>query len=144
MNSTHPYKKFLKDNLKFLQTNRIELGAITAEVGAQRFWNWLEKKILAEFPTRDYNRSAITVPKIVYPDALNEMLVKIDSKIESVLTDSWYYWYKKLSKFDGFIDNTKNKLKEIESDMYDDLVANDDIKRLIKDLNEITKKKYLN
>jgi hypothetical protein len=142
MNDTHHYKQFLKDNLKFLRTNRIELGAITAAVGAGHFWEWLRKKILTEFPTRDYNR-ALDVPMKVYPDALVELMEKIDNKIESVLLSSWHYWYKKLSRFDGFVDNTKDKLEEIESDLYNDLVDNDDIKSLIKDLNVIKKRKYL-
>jgi hypothetical protein len=137
------YVPFLRNNLTYLRSNRVELGAITARVGAERFWNWLENKILEKFPTRDYNR-AIEVPEIVHPDAFDKMTEKIDDKIRSVLKDSHDYWKVVLNPFEGFIDNTDDKLKEIESDMRKDLMENDDIKNLIKDLDAITKKKYLN
>jgi antibiotic biosynthesis monooxygenase (ABM) superfamily enzyme len=73
------------------------------------------------------------------------MKEKIEDKIKSVLEQSYNQWKDKLTEFDGFIDNTQSKRKEIGSDMRDNvLMKNDDIKSLIKDLESITRKKYLN
>jgi hypothetical protein len=73
------------------------------------------------------------------------MKEKIEDKIKSVLEQSYNQWKDKLTEFDGFIDNTQSKQKEIGSDMRDNvLMKNDDIKTLIKDLESITRKKYLN
>jgi hypothetical protein len=73
------------------------------------------------------------------------MKEKIEDKIKSVLEQSYNQWKDKLTEFDGFIDNTQSKRKEIGSDMRDNvLMKNDDIKTLIKDLESITRKKYLN
>jgi hypothetical protein len=93
--------KFLEDNIQYLRTGRVELGAITAKV--------------------DYNR-AIDVPEKVYPHVFDKVIEKIDNKLKSVLKDSYDYWKETLNPFEGFINNTGDKLKEIDSDMRDNVL----------------------
>jgi hypothetical protein len=60
--------RFIAKNLRYLRSNRIELGAITAAAGPQRSWEWLKDKILKKFPNRDYTR-VFDVPEAVMPKA---------------------------------------------------------------------------
>jgi len=73
--------RFIADNLRYLRSNRIELGAITAAVGPQRFWEWLKDKIL-KFPTRDYTR-VFDPPEAVMPKAYLDFLAAFRNKIKS-------------------------------------------------------------
>jgi hypothetical protein len=132
-----------EDNLQYLRSSRIELGAITAAVGPQRFWEWLRKKILKEFPNRDYNR-AIDVPEAVIPQDYLDFHTKLENKIKSVLEPSYHDWKNRLSNHEGFIDNTGYKLAEIENDMHDNLMRHSTIKQLMKDLNKLKQKYKLN
>jgi hypothetical protein len=138
------YSPFLQGSLPYLRDHRIELGAITANVGPQRFWDWLKNIILDVFQNRDYNR-ALDVPEVVYPDEYVDLTKKVEAKLKSILKQSHEDWKNKLSNHNGFINNTKEKLNEIETDMYDNtLMVNDDVKAFIKDLNKLMKKDYLN
>jgi len=134
------YHSFLRDNLTYLRSNRIELGATTAVVGPQRFWDWLRIKMLKEFPNRDYNR-AITVPETIMPQDYLDFDEAFKNRIKSILKPSHDEWKDQLSNHEGLIDNTSDKREEIENDMRDNhLMMNDDIKQLMKDINKLRKK----
>jgi hypothetical protein len=135
----HRYK-FIAANLNYLKSNRIELGAITAIVGPQTFWDWLKDKILKEFPNRDYNR-AIYVPETVMPQDYLDFDAAFKNKIKSILKPSHESWRDKLSDYEGFIDNTGDKYDEIENNMSDNLMMDNTIRQLMKDLNKL-KQKY--
>jgi hypothetical protein len=131
------------DNLIYLRSNRIELGAITAAVGPQRFWAWLRKKILKAFPNRDYNR-AIYVPETVMPQVYLDFDAALKNKIKSVLKPSYHGWKDTLGNYEGFINSTGDKYDEIENDMRDNhLMMDNTIRQLMKDINKL-KQKYLN
>ncbi|PWU81182.1 MAG: hypothetical protein DLM72_08295 [Candidatus Nitrosopolaris wilkensis] len=137
------YDPFIRANLTYLRSNRVELGAITANVGPERFWNWLANKILDAFPQRDYNR-AMKVPELLYPKPITDYLAKLNTKLKSVLKQSNKDWKETLTDFDGFIDSTNDKLDEIEKDMHDNIMMTDkDVKALIKDIDDLGRKEYL-
>jgi hypothetical protein len=123
--------KFIATNLDYLKSNRIELGAITAAVGPQRFWEWLRKKILEKFPNRDYNR-AISVPERVMPQNYLDFEAALENKVKSVLKPSYDGWKDTLINYEGFIDNTGDKYDEIENNMRDNLMNDNTIKQLMK------------
>ena len=57
--------------IEYLRDKRIELDTVVNVVGAQKFWGWLQDRILKTFETRNYNR-AITVPRYVPTPTMEE------------------------------------------------------------------------
>jgi hypothetical protein len=62
----------------FLETTRIEIDAILAQVGAERFSNWIMERLKELYPTRNYNR-AIELPA-KYSEERNNLLPE-DAKV---------------------------------------------------------------
>ena len=61
-----------EDLLDYLEKTRIEIDSITAQVGNQRFWNFIMDKLEKIFTTRDYTR-AIDIPDYVAPKGIKEI-----------------------------------------------------------------------
>ena len=53
---------------EFLQHRRVEIDAVLHEVGTERFWEYIMKKLIQLSPTRNYNR-VISMPAVetLYP-----------------------------------------------------------------------------
>jgi 5S rRNA maturation endonuclease (ribonuclease M5) len=65
--------------------NRIEIHAVKNEVGKERFWKWIVKKIEESAPTRDYNRAIEMPDAFIYdPVELDEVTSIIRSAIHEV------------------------------------------------------------
>jgi 5S rRNA maturation endonuclease (ribonuclease M5) len=65
--------------------NRIEIHAVKNEVGKERFWKWIVKKIEESAPTRDYNRAIEMPDAFSYdPEELDEVTSIIRSAIHEV------------------------------------------------------------
>ena len=62
--------------IEYLRDKRIELDTVVNVVGAQKFWEWFQDRILKTFKTRNYNR-AITVPRYVPTPTMEEFQKRI-------------------------------------------------------------------
>ena len=70
--------------LDFLKNWRVELDSVINISGAQKFWDWLEKRILETFETRDYNR-AFTIPRYVLTPTMLRFENKISKRSSKVI-----------------------------------------------------------
>ena len=61
---------YLKSNLEYLKTKRIEINSIIAQLkDNKKFWDWIENKLRDAFPDRDFTRMDV-ISEYVKPDDL--------------------------------------------------------------------------
>ena len=109
---------------------RIEIDSVFAEVGSERFWNFVMKELGFLFKERDYNRS-IKIPDHVLPtifEKFNENVIGIVNEIQAPKRTKKR---EELGKIEGFLE-VKLKTEEIKEDLRSD-VETDDIKNKISE-----------
>lgn len=92
-------------------------------VGAQRFWEWLQDRILKTFESRDYNR-AITVPRYVATPTIEEFQKRIKGVIESTTAQRREEIIEGLRNVKELIE-TEDKVEEIKNDLLENYVLRD-------------------
>ncbi|MGA9942791.1 MAG: hypothetical protein WBP88_12420 [Nitrososphaeraceae archaeon] len=107
--------------IDFLHSYRIELNTVMDEVGAERFWRWVQDALIKKFPTRDYNR-AIDVPDTILTPRMESFNEELESVVRHILMPTVSETKNKLSNTKGLI-NTEYRLREIESKLLDVLSA---------------------
>ena len=132
-----------EDLLDYLEKTRIEIDSITAQVGNQRFWNFIMDKLEKIFTTRDYTR-AIDIPDYIAPKGIKEItdaLAKKGSQITENLRDEIT---KEMENVEGFKDTQQTQI-EINDRIASKILEDSDIKSFIIDLENIkTKYDWLN
>ena len=76
--------RFADLDIEFLKTSRIEINAVIAAVGDQRFWKFILDSLRGLYPTRNYNR-AIELPSKdtdadeidLYPNAIKKIILHV-------------------------------------------------------------------
>ena len=109
--------------IEYLRNKRIELDTVVNVVGAEKFWEWLQDRILDTFETRDYNR-AITVPRYVATPTIEEFQKRIKRVIESSTADRHQEVIEELRNVTEHLE-TEDKLDEIKADLLDNYVLKD-------------------
>ena len=73
--------------IDYLDTRkRIEIDAVLAKVGSERFWNFILNELDEKFPNRNYNR-AITISEYVPPKTVDNFIANIQNKISELQSE---------------------------------------------------------
>jgi transcriptional regulator with XRE-family HTH domain len=142
------------DELEFLRDKKVEIDAVLAAVGNERFWEYLIYKLEEYYPTRDYTRVITPEPTTskYYPRILNELQDVITAYIKLILKDEASEVKEELQEVEGFIEDIKKKRKEID-ERYQAIVDKDEklkqigkklateIQPLIEQLKKLTEEK---
>ncbi len=130
----------LEELLPYIENKRIEIDSVLAEVGNERFWNFVLNKLRKLFPNRNYNR-AMETPEDIIPEEIEDLIEALKKKCNEVAADKRNDIQTELGDFKGFIDNIDDKDKDIEQQIRDLLSEDNHIKELLLDVEDL-KKKY--
>jgi hypothetical protein len=123
------------DTLQFLRLKKIEIDAILAAVGSERFWEYLIKKLGEYYPTRDYTRVIDPKPEVskYFPESIKDIQSKLGKYIDLILDDEEENIDSELSEFEGYIEDVGKRRVEID-ERYQEITEGD------KALNELGEK----
>jgi hypothetical protein len=123
------------DDYEFLKRRKVEIDAVIAVVGSQRFWEYLIEKLGEYYPTRNYNRVIKTAPDTssFYPQPIKDIDSSLQSYINLILDDEEEKIETELEEYEGFIENIGKKNLEIDK-QYQAIIAKDET------LDELDKK----
>lgn len=128
-------ERFKDVDASFLHRERVELDAILAKVGDERFFVYIMDTLKRLYPKRDYNR-AIDIPSKGLGTKHEEILAVIDARVRSIVSAEADKIKKELSDVSGFID-VKEKLNEIRKRLSNALTDNPNYDDFTKRLNEL-------
>jgi hypothetical protein len=113
-------ERFRNVDLEFLKEQRIEIDAILAQVGDERFWEYIMYKLKQLYPKRNYNR-AISLAEgyskeksDLLPQATRKLMRYIMDLIEEGTEETENAVKAEQEKVDGFLDVQKQKKKNLE------------------------------
>jgi hypothetical protein len=124
--------KYVYDELDYIigpnhdgrHARRIEINSVKAKLKVklglerykEKFWSYVEKKLLEFSPTRDYTRVISTQPNLNLhqPDPFRRFSQYIDNHIVNITNDERIKIREELTDVNGFL-NVENKQREIES-----------------------------
>jgi hypothetical protein len=129
-------KRFNKGKIDtgFLNRQKIEIDAVIAKVGEEKFWNYLLMKLGKEFKTRNYLRVIDPRPALTkhYPEIVKKLNLLIESHANNITEEESQKIAKELEKVKGFIEVEK-KEKEILDDRLGKILQQDEIMNDIAD-----------
>ena len=128
-------ERFKDVDVDFLDEERVELDAILANVGDERFFQYITDTLTDLYPKRDYNR-AIEIPSEHLHARHEESIYMINDQIQRIICDESDNIKEELSGILGFID-IKEKLKEIQERLRKKLAANPYYEDFANKLNEL-------
>ena len=105
-------ERFKDVDIDFLDEERVELDAILAKVGDERFFQYIMDTLKDLYPKRDYNR-AIEIPSYRLHARHEDSIDMIDKQVQHIVSDECDKIKDELRGIQGFID-VKEKLKEIK------------------------------
>jgi hypothetical protein len=105
-----------------LDEARVELDAILAKVGDERFFGYIMDTLKELYPKRDYNR-AIEIPSDRFHARHEDIFAKIDAMVRYIVSPKVREIKNELNDIYGFID-VKEKLKDIEDRLRKELSDN--------------------
>ncbi len=135
-------KRFKNVDIQFLKDRRVEIDAILAQVGDERFWEYIMSRLKEIFPTRNYNR-AISLPER-YSKEKSDLLPKATKKLVRYIMDLAEDGTPEIEtaiktsqeKVDGFLDVQEQKKKNMEK-LTETLAQYDEMKMLDDKISEI-------
>ena len=92
-------ERFKNVDLEFLKEQRIEIDAILAQVGDERFWEYIMYKLKQLYPKRNYNR-AISLPER-YSKEKSDLLPNATKKLIRYIMDLTEDGTRKLKTLSG-------------------------------------------
>ena len=137
--------RFGNVDIGFLSERRIEINAVLAKVGDERFWKFIMDKLIELFPTRNYNR-AIELPSKdneadetdLYPNAIKKFILHVREITSGVVEDIEKKITDEQSKVKGFLDVVEQKKKNKERVMK--VIAEDEeISKIESNMTELCK-----
>ena len=128
-------ERFKDVDIDFLDKERIELDAILAKVGDERFFQYIMDTLKDLYPKRDYNR-AIEIPSYRLHARHEESIDMIDEQVQHIVSDESDKIREELREVPGFID-VKEKQDEIEERLRKKLTNNPDYEDFANKLNEL-------
>ena len=120
----------LKSQLDYLKHHRVEIDSVLAEVGNEKFWNYIIEKLEQIFPNRNYNKS-IDVKDYVLPKEVDNLITNIHNKVSGLQLEEREKIKQELKNTEGFLD-VKSKVVEIEERLRS-VCKNDDVKKIISE-----------
>jgi len=123
------------DVLYFLKNKKVEIDAVLAAVGSERFWEYLIYKLEKYYPTRDYSRVIKSSPDAskYYPIVVYGLETTLRNYINLILEDEASATEDELEEIEGFIEDICQKRQDIDK-RYRAIVDKDET------LKEIDKK----
>lgn len=124
---------------EFLRRRRVEIDAVLAAVGNERFWEYIMKKLIELSPTRDYNR-VISMPanETLYPKIVQDLLVYLHSSVEGTLKNAHKKIEDSLANVKGMIDVIE-KNKEIQKELEKRVSNGEGMKLIVSKVDELLK-----
>lgn len=139
--------RFKDVDLEFLKDRRIEIDAILAKVGAERFFEFIRYNLRNISSTRDYNRAIKISFEFYNRDTIDILPETIRNFFERVQTISEVAAAKrkkdiefKLQKVEGFLE-VETKKKEIATQLKDVLAENEVMKVIAAKCKELMQEK---
>jgi hypothetical protein len=133
--------RFSNVDIEFLKKQRVEIDAVLAKVGSERFFGYILDKLKEFYPTRDYNR-AIEIPSgaIEIENKLGaeheKSLETIGEQIGQIINKESDQVKLELKQFRGFVD-VKEKGNEIKQRLSKVLIDSSNYKDFTDKLNEL-------
>jgi Protein of unknown function C-terminus (DUF2399) len=126
------------DTLQFLKRRKIEIDAVLAAVGSERFWEYLIHKLKDYYPTRDYTRVISPTPEVstYFPESIKDIQSRLGKYTDLILDDEEEKVTNELSGFEGFIEDVGKRRLEID-ERYQEITEKDEI---LKELDKIATK----
>jgi hypothetical protein len=129
--------RFKDADIDFLYNQRVELDAILAAVGEERFFQYIIDTLKELNPKRDYNR-AIEVSSKELGDDYENLITTINNKIAEITKPEVDKIIAELKDIVGFID-VKEKRKGIKQKLVKKLSDNADYKDFADKLTQLVK-----
>ena len=129
-------KPTLKRSLDYLSHKRIEIDSVLANVGSERFWNFIVDELGNLFPYRNYNR-AIEIPEYFLPKEIESVFENIKVKIRKITFDERNKIEKELENTHGFIDDINIKNRDIEMQIRKVISNDKSIENLISEITKL-------
>jgi len=112
--------RFKNVDIEFLKEQRIEIDAILAQVGDERFWEYIMFNLKRSYPNRNYNR-ANSLPERyskekfdLLPQATKKLIRYIMDLIEDGTKQTESDIMREQENVDGFVDIKQQKKKNME------------------------------
>lgn len=126
--------RFEDVDLRFLKYRRIEIDAILAQVGGERFFEFIMYKLKELSPTRDYNRTITISTELLnkdnfglLPDPVKRFLILIQNVTDTVTNEIKETIRTELSEVEGFLE-VSEKEKEIADRLAKIISENENMK----------------
>ena len=126
-------ERFKEVDTGFLDKERVELDAILAKVGDEKFFGYITDMLQELYPTRDYNR-AIEIPYDSIHARHEDSIMTITERVAHILNAESDKISDDLASTTGFV-NVKEKTKEIQERLKQVLNANPYYKDFADKLN---------
>jgi hypothetical protein len=122
---------------EFILREKIEIDAILAQVGAERLWEYIMRKLISLFPTRNYNR-AISMPSIetLYPTDMQNLITRANTYISNVVSSEEQEIMKGLENVKGMIDVIEEN-KKIRERLQKRVAEDEELKTIAKKADEL-------
>jgi hypothetical protein len=137
--------RFADVDVDFLDNKRVEIDAILAKVGDERFWQYIMDKLKNLYPIRDYNR-AIKLPTQYYstaedgfdilPDAIKKVLKRIQNIADVATEQTENDIESEQEKVEGFIE-VPEQMKRNAERLAKVLTENEGMKVIISKFEEL-------
>jgi hypothetical protein len=139
--------RFMNLDIEFLKTSRIEINAIIAIVGEERFWEFIMYKLKELFPTRNLNR-AIELPTKdpdldeidLYPNGIRSLMLRVRKVRDDAAAKKEKEIESSQEKVEGFLDVSEKKKENIAA-VKKAVAENKDIKELEAEAVEVCNRK---
>ena len=128
-------ERFKDVDVDFLDEERVELDAILAKVGDERFFQYIMDTLIDLYPKRDYNR-AIEIPSSRLHARHEESIDMIDKQVQHIVSDESDKIREELREVPGFID-VNEKHDEIEERLRKKLTNNPVYEDFADKLNDL-------
>jgi len=132
------------------KSKRVEIDAVLAFVGAERFFKWILHELYILYPNRDYNRALDSPTKESYfndnnfdilPKPVRNLFTHIQDIADTATQKEEESIKSELKDIEGFID-VGVKREEIEQHLAKALADDDDMKIIIKKCEELNEFQY--
>jgi hypothetical protein len=135
--------RFRDVDLEFLKYRRIEIDAILAKVGGEKFFEFIMHNLNKLSPTRDYNRAIDLSTGFfnqenlhILPDSVRKFFEYIQNMSDAAITKTRDDSKSKLENVMGFIEVQEEK-KEISQQIAQALTQNKDMRRIFSKCEEL-------
>jgi hypothetical protein len=135
--------RFSDIDIGFLETSRIEINAVIAEVGDEEFWKFVMHKLEEAYPKRNYNR-AIDPPSKdedldetdLYPPAIKTLFLHVREVRDTTVKTTEEEIQKEQQEIEGFLEVEKQKEKNVER-VKKVIADNEDVEKIEAEVTKL-------